>query len=450
MKLLRVAFLALVVIWPGATAASADGPGGEVVVYRGAILIDGTGAPPRPDMDIVVEGERIAAVRPAGQPAPAQARVVDASGLYVLPGLIDDHVHMATPPDAAQARGVLRRQLYSGVTAVRDMADDLRSVAELAREARTGEIPAPDIHFAALMAGPSFFDDPRTGAAAQGYAPGTAPWMQAVTPETDMPLAIAMARGTGADAVKIYANLDGAMVRRIAEEAHRQGLKVWSHGMVFPATPQEVLDARPDVVSHTCYLAYQLNAKKPGSYQDPTPVEGAAFANGVPPQMSAIFARMKAEGVILDATTRVYVEAEEAHARTGKGRPPRCASTLGFELTAQAYRAGVQIAAGTDGETDWREPYPSLHEELELLSRKVGMPNLEVIRSATQIGARAMGQEAQMGTVEPGKLANLVFVKADPVADIANLRTVAFTVKRGAVYKREAYRPITAEEGERP
>lgn len=446
MRVFRLAALAAAVLWPAA-ALAAEPP--QTVVYRGATLIDGTGAPARTGLDVVVEGERIVAV---GAPAasPAKAKVVDASGLYVLPGLIDSHVHMATPPDPALAKATLRRQLYSGITAVRDMADDLRSVAELARETRMAEIPGPDVYFAALMAGPTFFDDPRTAAAAQDRKPGTAPWMQSVDPSTDMPMAIAMARGTGATAVKIYANLDGAMVKKIADEAHRQGLKVWAHGMVFPATPNQVLDARPDVVSHTCYLAYELNTVKPQSYQDQTPVDPEPFAKGENPVMAAMFARMKADGVILDATTRVYVESEKAYAKTHKGRPPRCASQLAFDLTAQAYRAGVPISTGTDGETDWRETYPSLHEELELLSKKVGMPNLQVIRSATQVAAMTLGEQDEMGVIAPGKLADLVFVRKDPVADIANLRTVAFTVKRGRVYQRADYAPITAAEAERP
>ncbi|WP_000685437.1 amidohydrolase family protein, partial [Bacillus cereus] len=72
----------------------------------------------------------------------AGAKQVDLAGRYVIPGLIDSHVHMATPPNAVQAKAMLRRNLYGGVTAVRDMADDLRSVGELAREARMAEIPA--------------------------------------------------------------------------------------------------------------------------------------------------------------------------------------------------------------------------------------------------------------------------------------------------------------------
>jgi imidazolonepropionase-like amidohydrolase len=211
-----------------------------------------------------------------------------------------------------------------------------------------------------------------------------------------------------------------------------------------------VIAAGPDVMSHTCYLAYQLSARRPESYQDPTPVDPAPFASGDNAEMAAMLDQMKARGIILDATTRVYVEGEKAYAAKPAGRPPRCAADLAFRLTGQAYRQGLLISAGTDGFSPWRDAYPSLHEELEYLSERVGMPNAQVIRSATLVSAMAAGRDAEMGTIEPGKLANLVFVRRDPLADIGNLRTVVFTVKRGVVYARKAYRPIAADEVERP
>src|SRR5262245_32970826 len=105
----------------------------EATLYTGATLIDGTGAPPRPNQDILVRGERIVAIAAHGASAAGDAKRVDLSGRFVIPGLIDSHVHLATPPDRAQAEAILRRDLYGGVTAVRDMADDLRAVAELTR-----------------------------------------------------------------------------------------------------------------------------------------------------------------------------------------------------------------------------------------------------------------------------------------------------------------------------
>jgi len=449
-----VAALAIVAASSSLGAAAAQGapedrgsaPKDKVVLYRGATLIDGTGAAPRPGVSILVEGPVIRAVGP-GLAAPAGAEVVDAAGLYVVPGLIDSHVHMATPPEPAKAEALMRRQLYAGITAVRDMADDTRSIAELQRRARVGEIPAPDVYFAALMAGPSFFDDPRTIAVSQGDTPGKVPWMQAITDETDMPLAVAQARGTYATAIKIYANLPGRLVKKITEEAHRQGVRVWAHSAVFPASPSEVIAAGVDVSSHVCPMAYELNDAMPPTYQDPTPTAEARLGEGDHPVMGGLFDRMKAGGVILDATVRVYEEHEKAYAKTRKGRPPRCSAATAYRLTNLAFRRGVEISAGTDGETPWTDPWPSLHEELELLQDRAGLPPLQVIRAATLTGARTLGREAEMGTVEPGKLANLVFVSQDPSRDVRALRSVAFTVKRGRVFPRTEYRPITEAEG---
>jgi imidazolonepropionase-like amidohydrolase len=426
--------------------SAAAPPPAQRVVYRGATLIDGTGAPARPNMSVVVNGGRIEAVLPVGGLTARMtegAEIVDLAGRWLLPGLIDSHQHMATPPNRRLAEAHLRRDLYSGITATRIMADDLRSIAELDRAARAGEIPGPDLYYAALVAGPSFFTDPRTAAVSFGYTPGTAPWAQAIDAGTDLPLAIARARGTGAAALKIYADLPPELVRRLAEEAHRQGLMVWAHAMVFPTPPAEVLAAGPDVVSHSCYLAYQAMERRPQSYRDRVPVDPAPFAHGDNPVMAALFATMRARHILLDATLRVYREGER---RATRERPAHCSLDLAARLTAQARRAGVLVSAGTDGDTPAASPYPALFEELELLVGQAGFTPLEAIRAATEIGAMTTGQGQNMGVVAPGRLANLVVLERDPVADIANLRSVLFTVKNGRRFARADYRPITPDE----
>ena len=419
---------------------------GERIVYRGATLIDGTGGPARPGMAVIVDGPRIEAVVPAAQLTPTQtegARVVDLRGRFLLPGLIDSHQHLATPPNRAEAAALMRRSLYSGITSVRIMADDLRAIAELDREARAGEIAGPDLHFAAIFAGPSFFEDPRTAAAAAGFAPGTAPWMQAVDETTDLPLAVARARGTGAMAIKIYANLPPDMVRRLTEEAHRQGMQVWAHGMVFPTPPADVIAAGPDMISHTCYLAYQLMEQRPQSYQARAPIDPAPFAGGDNEVMARMFRDLGRAGIILDPTLRVYREVER---RATPERPPYCTLDLAARLTAQAHHAGVLMSAGTDGDTPRDAPYPALFDELELLVSRAGMTPLEAIRAATQIGAMTIEQGENMGVVAEGYLANLVVLERDPTADISNMRSVLFTVKNGRRFDRSDYRPISAEE----
>lgn len=419
----------------------------ERVAYRGATLIDGTGGPALPNRTVITRGERIEAVLPDAQATAerlAGARVVDLGGRYLLPGLIDSHQHIATPPNRRRAEALMRRDLYSGITATRIMADDLRSVAELARAARVGEIPSPDLYFAALMAGPSFFDDPRTQAISAGWTPGETPWAQAIDDTTDLPLAVARARGTGAVAIKVYANLPANLVRRITQEAHRQGMQVWAHGMVFPTPPADVIAAGPDVISHTCYLAYQVMDQRPQSYQERSPIDPAPFAGGDNPVMAGLFAEIRRRGIILDPTLRIYGEVERRS--QASGRPPYCTLDLGARLTAQAYRAGIPLSAGTDGDTPRGAAYPGLFEELELLVGRAGLPPAQAIRSATLVGAMTMGQADEMGSIAPGKLANLVVLERNPLDDIANMRSVVFTVKRGRAYDRNDYRPITAEE----
>jgi imidazolonepropionase-like amidohydrolase len=425
--------------------ATAQDRAAPVVIYRHATIIDGTGAPAAKDMTVITRGERIASVvRDADLKAEPGATTVDLTGRYLLPGLIDSHQHIATPPNRRRAEALMRRDLYSGITATRIMADDLRSVADIARAARVGEIPSPELYYAALFAGPSFFDDPRTLAVSAGVKSGEGAWMQAVDADTDLPLAVARARGTGATAIKIYANLPADLIARITAEAHRQKMQVWAHGMVFPTPPADVIAARPDVVSHSCYLAYQAVEKRPQTYQQRVPIDPTLFMAGRNPVMAALFTEMKRRGMLLDATLRVYQEGEK-RAKAG-GPPAYCSLDLAATLTRQAHRAGIEISAGTDGDTGAGAPYPGLFDELELLVAKAGFTPAEAIRAATLTGAASMGAAAEMGTIVPGKLADMVVLARDPLADIANMRSVTLTVKRGRAYPRGDFRAVTEEE----
>lgn len=418
-------------------ALGAAPPPAPVAIYTGMTLIDGTGAPPRSDMAVVTRGETIEAVIPAAALTDAQrqgARVHDLSGRFLLPGLIDAHQHLATPPDRRAAEASMARALASGITGLRIMADDLRSIAELDRAAQTGEILGPDLHFAALVAGPGFFDDPRTAAAASGWAPGAAPWMQAIDARTKLPLAIARARGTGAGALKIYADLPPRLVAALTREAHRQGLTVWAHGMVFPALPAQVIAAGPDTISHTCYLGYQKAPAPPARYRDRSPIEPAWFEGADDPVMARMFGEMRRRGIVLDATLRVYRELERQSAAAG--RRPYCTLDLAARLTAQAHAHGVAIAAGTDGDTPPGARDPALFDELELLVARAGLTPMDAIRAATSVAARAAGQERMIGRIAPGFRANMAVLARDPLAEIANMRSAVATVKRGRLISR--------------
>ncbi|HXO65027.1 MAG TPA: amidohydrolase family protein [Steroidobacteraceae bacterium] len=419
-------------------AAVAAAPEAKVVVYRGAALIDGTGAPPRNDRVIVTTGERITAVVPAaGFSVPAGAEVVELRGKFLVPGFVNTHVHLATLAEPAHARAYLRRELYSGVTALRDMAGDVRLLAELKREAEFNEIPSPDIYYVALMAGPEFFADPRTHDAARGRIAGEVPWMQALTPQTDLPLAVAAARGTGATALKLYADLPAPLVRAVTAEAHRQHLLVWAHATIFPAGPLDEVDAGIDVLSHAALLGYALESSIPPRYRHGAlPLEVAPLLERPDARLTALFADMRRHGTILDAT--LYPYDSGAAAQRSKG--------LADRLADLAYRAGVAISTGTDDDGDLARPDSPLLEEFALLVQRAGVHLPDLVTAATRIGARAAGQERDMGTIEPGKLADFVVLDRDPLADVANLSSVALTVKRGIRYPHRDYRPVTEAE----
>ena len=438
--------------WAGAATPFAPPQGDELVVYRHATLIDGTGTPARRDMDVLVAGERIRLVLPDSALPPAEAakaRIVDLQGRYLIPGLVDSHVHLATPPNRRQAEAELRRNLYGGVTAVRDMADDLRVVGELARSSLVGEIAGPDVYFAALMAGPDFFTDPRTIQTSAGGIAGQVPWMQAVTDGTDLPLAVARARGTYATAIKLYADLAPELAARISAEAHRQHLLVWAHATLYPAKPSEVVAAGADSISHACLLVREAAGRVPRWSEPHGHVDLKEFSSGSSPMLARLFATMGQRGVILDATVWTYAApSQPAASLTPGGAPPLlpggCDDIVGGAIAAQAYRAGVQISAGTDNVAPAAEPWPELFHEMSALNDLAHMPPDAVLRSATLVGARAAGQEHEMGSIEPGKLANMVVLAMNPLDAVDNHKSIVMTVKRGRVFKRGDFDPLQA------
>ena len=260
--------LGLLLFTPGRTAEAQSSPDSvSQVVLVGVTLFDGTGTPARPNQSVLIEGERIAAIFPTGsRTLPAGAKIYDLTGRYLIPGLIDTHVHVATDPSGEDSRPRterrLRGALLGGVTAVRDMAGDVRALASLQRDALLGEIASPDIYYAALFAGPAFFADPRTHDASRGLIAGQVPWMRAITDTTDIHQAVAEARGTGATAIKLYAALSGELARRITTEAHAQGLLVWAHAALRPARPIDVVEAGVDAISHASLVALAMDSAR--------------------------------------------------------------------------------------------------------------------------------------------------------------------------------------------
>ncbi len=436
----RIAAVAamLALAWGLPAAATDTAP--PVIAYSGATVIHGGTSAAQPDMVILTQGAQILGVRSArGFHADKGTELVDIHGRYVIPGLVNSHVHLATLADPPVAQAYLRRELYSGVTSVRDMAGDVRLLAELKREAEFDEAPFPDIYYVAVMAGPAFFTDPRTRDSARGRTPGQVPWMQGISAQTDLPAAVAAARAVGATAIKIYADLPASLVTAITAEAHRQHLLVWAHATVYPAQPSEVIAAGVDVISHACLLGYELSSPPVLDYNDRSLLDRDQLTRPNK-KMDALFAEMKRRGTILDATIWVF-DSEPV---------TWCPEGASEYITHAAYQAGVDIAAGTDDDPDWTDADSKLDAEIELLVHKAGMTPAQALRSATLVGARTLGLERQIGSIETGKVADFVVLERNPLADISAIRTVNLVVKHGIRYPRFGYRPATAADFGKP
>lgn len=466
--------IALALALPGALEAQAGRPGRDSApvrtIFDGATVLDGTGAPARTGMAIVVEGEGIAAVVPAAdltEEVREGAEVIDARGWFAIPGLVEAHTHVATMANRARAEFILNRQLYAGITTARDMAGDVRSLMDLQRASLVKEIDAPDLYFSALMAGPEFFTDPRTVSSAAGETPGEVSWMQAVTEETDLAQAVALARGTWATGIKTYAAIDGDLLAAITAEAGRQGVPVWSHTHVGPARALEVAGTGVRSMSHVCSVgsaAIPDDVFREGQEGRRT---GFVDVDLNHPAVDSVFALMRRHGTVLDATIRVVVEVglrrmaaiDAVNApRPGEApdsvrvqppQPPidrrrrgvraRCETADAVALTRRAWEAGVMVATGTDGMTPPTFDFPALFDEIRHLHDDVGMPMLDVLKAASHHGAVALGLEDSIGTIEPGKHADIVFLREDPLAGPESLRSVELTVKRGTPYYRRDF-----------
>jgi imidazolonepropionase-like amidohydrolase len=412
----------------GAQRGRGSAPPDVSVLIRDVTVIDGTGRGPQPHMALRIEHGRIASVLPDADARAARAdSVIDGRGLYAIPGLIDAHVHLGNDPWDARA-GALGLALLGGVTSVFDLAGDSRATGDLQRAVLAGQIAGPHIYYVALFGGSDFFADPRTVEASRGYVSGTAPWMQAVTDSTDFAHAVAVAKGTGATGLKLYAALDSLEVARATAEAHRQGLRVIAHATTFPGRPGDLVAAGVDVLAHTPYLVWQ-GSPRTDAWRDRARGD-FVHVPADSPVIDQLLRSMHDRGVALNPTLWIFAnelpDDSAAHLRT----------PWMYAVTRRAAQLGVRIVAGTDDLFDQKlDSLPILHRELEALVTGAGLTPLQALAAATGNAAWAMGIADSVGTIAPGKVADLVLLAADPSADIRNTRAIRVVVQGGTVVR---------------
>jgi len=258
------------------------------------------------------------------------------------------------------------------------------------------------------------------------YDLGSAPWMRLVDDTCDIVQIVIDTRSFGVSGIKMYSHLSKNVVYKLAQEAHRQGLQVWSHSFVGPATVADVVNADVDAISRVPALLYRddWNLKKDGSLA----MDGSILGSD---RLDRILDMMKRNGILLDPTLAIF---EENLKRVTNSTERTELEELLFAVTALAHNGGVSIVTGTDIPISAADDeFPHLYHEIELLVTRVGLTPMEAITAATKNGAIVLGIDKTHGTIEIGKVANVVVLQADPTEDIRNISRVEFVIKNGII-----------------
>ena len=405
------------------------------IVLTNANIIDVKAQQVLSEHTLVLDNKKIIAVgKNSTVKIPENSITIDLNGKYVSPGLIDAHVHHATDPDGwdnnPDTLKRLRNLLRGGVTSVRDMGGDVRALAKLKRDAQLDVIQSPDIYYSVIIGGKEFFADPRTISSAKGFAAGTTPWMAAVDHDTNLDHVMLKALGAGATGIKIYARVDGKLMKKLSKAAKKHGLKVWSHVFVGPAKPSEAIVAGVETLSHSPdfsaeiiddYRKWRREDQAPNPEQEKRSYQASAYSD--------LLAAMKAQKTILDATMVVFEQRKTMNENTAK----RYRHTQ--LLTRLANEQGITIAAGTDAFSD---DEVMLYKELALLVNDASLTPMQALTAATINNAKVIGEEHNIGSIEVGKTANLVVFDKNPAESVEHLATVAHVIKNGEFIYRGA------------
>lgn len=449
------ALLLLVVFAPYVPAGPvAAGPPAVAITH--VTVIDTTGGPVRPDTTVIVTGDRITHVGPSATAAiPPDARTIDASGKFLIPGLWDMHVHWY---DASS----LPLFIANGVTGVRVMWG-----APIHHQWRA-EIDRGDLVGPRLVIASTIVDGPKP------IWPGS---IGAGTTDEGRE-AVRKAKRDGADFVKVYSLLPRDVFFAIADEARRAGLPVDGH-VPQSVSVRECADAGMRCMEHLTGVLTECSSKeaelrKPDpAVMDFTSDEGRAARRRASREAVETYDAKKAEALfaklvekhtwqcptltvlrnvshlddpkITDDPRLKYVSPamrkmwDPANDFRFKARTAedfavgRLAYRKQLEVVGAMQRAGVGILAGTDVLNPYCFPGFSLHDELELLVA-AGLTPIEALQAATWNPARFLGREKDAGSVAPGKLADLVLLDANPLDGIGNTRRIEAVIARGRLF----------------
>jgi imidazolonepropionase-like amidohydrolase len=427
-------FLALAAVTCIAAEPQAEPPPAAIVIHAGAVLAT-PGQPPLGPQTIVVRDGRIASMQAGLLPASgfgADAALVDLSDKFVLPGLIDLHMHLSIIMDASNetaasesrlalaVAGYSRKLVEAGVTTVRDVGDNTGVTFALRDSFASGELPGPRVFAAGRIIS-------RTGGHGAKHAPpGSLPYTPAGCdgPESCR-RAVREDIEQGSDWIKVTVSGSG----------RESGGKADAPPILFEDEMKAVAEAAAQAGRPVAAHAHSTRAINLALASGARTIEHGTYFD------DASTALFKRRGAFLVPTAFIadYVRSKLemfAGGRDGRsGEDLKAWTDAALAAPGRAWRAGIRLGVGTDGGPSFEPTATARELELYVAS---GVPAAEAIRAATSNGAEILGMGEELGSIRPGYLADLIAVDGDPLQEIARLRKVVFVMKDGTVHKSAA------------
>ncbi|MDX2223721.1 MAG: amidohydrolase family protein [Rhodospirillaceae bacterium] len=435
MNRMWTAAMAALLVAASGLAARAD------VLIRNVTLYDGTGAPAVQGANVLVKGDTIAEVSTAAIAA-GRARVIDGTGKYLIPGLWDAHVHVRGGQSGSVMQAgerkpgmdfdaglkVLHGYLYAGVTAVYDSGNNPDFIYKLRADERAGKIVSPRIFAAGgTISVPGGYGAGPTALKIANWEQGAADLAAKIAREQPDMLKLILDR-QGLYANKAVPTMSEDVFKKVVDFAASKNVRTTVHVSVewdadaaarsgVSAMAHPVLRA----VVNDSYIATLAERKIPIA------TTMTVFANiaRVADDPSFFDAPLWKAVLPAEELERQKVEERQRYISSGMSAMFKLMIPYAKENIKRLHDGGVILALGTD-----RTDGPTVHQELELLAQS-GISPFDCIRIATLNGALYLGQEARLGSVEKGKLADLVLLDADPAADVANFQKIAAVIKNG-------------------
>lgn len=460
----------LILLLPALTLAQVnENARPPAIVFAHATVIDMTGAAARPDMSVVIVGDRITEIGKSDKvKPPKEARVVDATGKFLIPGLWDMHAH--------EWDKTLFFPLFiaNGITGVRDMFGPLPAINQWRKEMQEGTTLGPRI----VAAGP-IVDGPNP------IWPGSI----AVSNADEGRKAVIKVKQDGSDFVKVYNLLPRDAYLAIADEAKRQGMVFAGH-VPISITAAEASDAGQKSIEHLTGILLGCSAKEDEIRKEVEARRQGGMASLITSfitdqakaldsfddkKAAALYARFAKNKTWMSPTLTVlrsiaFIGDEDFRNdvrlnyipefirsgmwnRTAFGQNVRTPEANAIakrvfqkqlEMVGAMKRAGVEFIAGTDTPNPYVFPGFSLHDELALLV-KAGFTPLEALQAATRNAAKYLGRLDSLGTVEKGKFADLVLLDGNPLADIGNTKRIRAVMLGGKLVEKAALDEMLAK-----